>query len=81
MRVQIYSAFSMDMQDGFEATRKIRMEEKEHGGRHHEIVALTASALDEDREKCAECGKPANCYKSSLTALLNLTTLFAHLRV
>ncbi|HEX7490097.1 MAG TPA: response regulator [Candidatus Limnocylindrales bacterium] len=40
--------------DGFEATREIRS--KETGGRHVTIVALTANATPEDRERCLAGG-------------------------
>jgi CheY-like chemotaxis protein len=43
----------MPEMDGFEATRAIRAAEREHGrGRHVPIVALTANALQGDREHC-----------------------------
>ncbi|MBX9601473.1 MAG: response regulator [Bryobacteraceae bacterium] len=49
----------MDLQmpgmSGIEATRKIR--ERERGsGRHIRIVAMTASAMEEDRRRCLESG-------------------------
>ena len=40
--------------DGFEATSEIRS--KETGGRHVTIVALTANATSEDRERCLAAG-------------------------
>jgi two-component system, sensor histidine kinase and response regulator len=52
----------MDVQmpemDGIEATRAIRARERESGG-HVPIVAMTAGALAEDRERCLEVGMDA----------------------
>lgn len=45
----------MPVMDGFEATRQIRRIE-ERGHRHTPIVALTASVLPQDREKCFAAG-------------------------
>jgi CheY-like chemotaxis protein len=49
----------MDMQmpimDGLEATEKIRASEKK-SGRHVAIVAMTANAFEEDRERCRQAG-------------------------
>lgn len=54
-----YDAIIMDLQipgiDGLEVTRKIREEER-GGKRHAIIIALTASALEGDREQCLEAG-------------------------
>jgi PAS domain S-box-containing protein len=50
-----YDLILMDVQmpemDGFEATRTIRESEK-NTGRHIPIIAMTAYAMKEDREKC-----------------------------
>jgi len=53
-----YSAVLMDVQmpemDGFEATRRIRQWE---AGRHHlPVIAMTAHALKEDRDRCFSVG-------------------------
>jgi len=53
-----YDAIMMDCHlphlDGYEATRRIRAGERP--GRHAQIVALTASALSEERERCLAAG-------------------------
>ena len=53
-----YDAVLMDGQmptlDGFEATRRIREDEGDE--RHTPIIAMTASAMKGDRERCLEAG-------------------------
>ncbi len=46
----------MPLMDGFEATRKMRNMEIEKGLTRTPIIALTANALDEDREACFSSG-------------------------
>lgn len=57
-----YDVVLMDCQmpemDGYEATSHIREREKEgvYGDRKHRIIALTANAMEGDREKCLAVG-------------------------
>ncbi len=56
---QSFDLILMDVQmpeiDGYQATRKIRKQEK-NTGTHISIIAMTAHALKGDREKCIEAG-------------------------
>jgi two-component system, sensor histidine kinase and response regulator len=53
-----HAAVLMDIQmpeiDGLEATARIRA--RESGGQHVPIIAMTASAMEGDRERCIEAG-------------------------
>ncbi len=55
-----YDVVLMDMNlpvmDGLTATRAIRDWERSRGGAHTPIIALTASALHEDRDRCLAAG-------------------------
>ncbi|WP_041415956.1 hybrid sensor histidine kinase/response regulator [Shewanella halifaxensis] len=46
----------MPVMDGFEATRAIREFEKEEDAKRVQIIALTASILDDDIQKCFDSG-------------------------
>jgi CheY-like chemotaxis protein len=50
----IFMDVNMPDMDGLEACRLIRAEEKGHAS--IPIIALTANALDEDRQRCGESG-------------------------
>ncbi|MGP8199387.1 MAG: response regulator [Limisphaerales bacterium] len=44
----------MPQMDGYEASQRIRLQEKEEGGKPAYIIAMTANAMQGDREKCLE---------------------------
>jgi PAS domain S-box-containing protein len=54
----------MPLMDGLETTREIRRAEAEAGaGAHVPIIALTAYAMEEDRERCTQAGMDAFLHK------------------
>ena len=65
----------MPVMDGLSATAKIRQREREQGEPHRIIIALTADAFAEDRERCLKAGmddfltKPIDV--AALSALLH----------
>ncbi|WXR62609.1 PAS domain S-box protein [Peptostreptococcaceae bacterium AGR-M142] len=72
----IFMDCQMPVMDGYEATRKIREYESNHK-KHVKIVAMTAYAMEEDKNKCFVSGmdeylsKPIN-FKKLLEILSNL---------
>ena len=46
----------MPLLDGFDATRMIRALEQSRGSAHMPIIAVTASAMDDDRQRCMVAG-------------------------
>ncbi|HEX8988581.1 MAG TPA: ATP-binding protein [Rhodocyclaceae bacterium] len=71
----------MPVMDGYAATRAIRAWEQTSSARHTPIIALTAGAFDEDRERCIAAGmddfltKPINM--AQLDAMLTKWLEFA----
>jgi len=62
----------MPEMDGIEAARTIRIRERE-SGRHTPIIAMTASAMKEDREACVDAGMDAFLSKPICAAELLAT--------
>ena len=60
VEVQHYHLILMDgmmpVMDGYEATRRIRLYEVTHGRARTPIIALTASAIEGELERCLEAG-------------------------
>ncbi|MDP1987237.1 response regulator, partial [Phenylobacterium sp.] len=46
----------MPVMDGYTATRALRVREKETGGKHLTVVALTANAMQGDKDFCLAVG-------------------------
>jgi PAS domain S-box-containing protein len=70
-----FDLVAMDMQmpimDGLEATEKIRASEKKTG-RHVPIVAMTANAFEEDRERCRQAGMDGYIAKPVSSKLIEM---------
>jgi CheY-like chemotaxis protein len=56
----LFDIILMDCQmpemDGFEATRQLRLREQERGWKPHRVVAMTANAMESDKEACLAAG-------------------------
>ena len=60
----------MPVMDGFEATRRIRAFEREHGRRKTPVIALTAHVLNEEIDRAAAAGCDAHLAKPISKAAL-----------
>ncbi|HEX7260945.1 MAG TPA: response regulator, partial [Luteolibacter sp.] len=57
---ELFDIILMDCQmpemDGFEATRQLRVREQQRGWKSYRVVAMTANALQSDKEACMDAG-------------------------
>ncbi len=69
----VFMDCQMPVMDGLQATRLIREFERQHRDRVTPIIALTASAMIGDREKCISCGM--NDYLAKPFRMVDLKTM------
>jgi len=61
---------SMPVMDGYELTRRIRQQESKQGKLPVKIIGLTASAVNEERQKCLDAGMDKCLFKPVTLAML-----------